>query len=562
MASLTQKATGLGGVPLLSLPPAGELEYRSQPSTPTSDFVDINLGDLADFPFSQDLPLASLDTGSLSQDTLPPDVGVDLGASPRQQSPEQDRAASRSAPLAAPRKMETFQEALESEERRRDEETFEVLSRALHGNPSPIVGPVASSSAATSSKGKEDHVFLKPGPPVRPKPSAVPSAAASSAGKNGGTSSGQNGSTSSGPIDKAKNGGTSKEPEKHLTLAQKDADYGTSPEGVRSDDRMPTAKEWQDMDDYGFLSFCKVKRMPLPRLDKATGVISKDSAVAMEKLRARYGDFIKRYNEHWEQYRELQGQVPPGVVAFVPESSASASSMSRPTTSDMSCQTDNWVEILESENGSSSSVFDGEDDRDLDGQDDAQGLDGGDTRGLDSDDAYILGQLGNKQASRDASMDHMSPEVDMLDVPSSENSSSVPGNGSAARVDLGTANHGTAGSYTSAGIDVQFKEASATLGVLHKVYSSKIQRKLRNRYEHYQAQQDSETSLVPFRGSLKRSAERELDRDMDVLEGDINDTLNLAQALEESANFDLGVVLKRRKLGWVQQGSFGFRSLQ
>ncbi|KAG0195540.1 hypothetical protein BGX31_006119, partial [Mortierella sp. GBA43] len=183
-----------------------------------------------------------------------------------------------------------------------------------------------------------------------------------------------------------------------------------------------------------------------------------------------------------------------------------------------------WVKILESENGTSSSILDDEDDRDLDG-----------------DDTSILGQLKSKQASRVASVDHRSPEVDMSDVLSSEKSTFVPGNGSATRVGLGTANCGAVGSSTSAERDVQFNEASATLGVLHKVYSSKVQKKLKNRYEHYQAQRDSETSLVSFQGSLKRSAEIELDRDMDVLEGDINDTLDLAQALEESANFDLGV---------------------
>ncbi|KAG0195333.1 hypothetical protein BGX31_006417, partial [Mortierella sp. GBA43] len=179
---------------------------------------------------------------------------------------------------------------------------------------------------------------------------------------------------------------------------------------------------------------------------------------------------------------------------------------------------------MESENGSSSSILDDEDDRDLDGE-----------------DASILERLKSKQASRVASVDHRSPEVDMSVVPSSEEPSFVPGNGSATGAGLDTANCGATGSSTSAELDVQFNEASATLGVLHKVYSSKVQKKLRNRYEHYQAQRDSEASLMPFRGSLKRSAERELDRDMDLLEGDINDTLDLAQALEESANFDLGV---------------------
>ncbi|KAI8357444.1 hypothetical protein B0O80DRAFT_527236 [Mortierella sp. GBAus27b] len=126
-------------------------------------------------------------------------------------------------------------------------------------------------------------------------------------------------------------------------------------------------------------------RMPLPQLDKVTGVISKDSDVAMEKLHARYGSFITWYDEHWEKYRELQGQVNPGVMAFAPESSASlmkrasASSVSHPTTSDMCCQTDDyWVKILESEDGTSSSILDDEDDRDL-----------------DSDDASILRQLKN-----------------------------------------------------------------------------------------------------------------------------------------------------------------------
>lgn len=224
----------------------------------------------------------------------------------------------------------------------------------------------------------------------------------------------------------------------------------------------------------------------------------------------------------------------------------SASSVSHPTTSDKCCQTDDyWVKILESENGTPSSIVGDEYDRDL-----------------DSDDASILRQLKSRQASRVASEDNRGPEVDMSGVLSSEKPVFVPGNGSATRVCLGTANGGTVGSSNSAELDVQFNEASATLGILHKVYSSKVQKKLKNRYEHYRAQRDSETSLVSFRGSLKRSAERELDRDMDVLEGDINETLDLAQALEESSNFDLGIVLKRRKLGWVQQGTFGYRSLQ
>jgi hypothetical protein len=151
---------------------------------------------------------------------------------------------------------------------------------------------------------------------------------------------------------------------------------------------------------------------------------------------------------------------------------------------------------------------------------------------LDSDDVIILDQLKGKQASRAAP----GASMDMNNQDAASSSTSTP--------------------------DVRFREANATLNILNKAYSSKVQKKLRNRFEHFRDQRDPETSLEPFQGSRKRSAEDDLDRDMSLLEGDINDTLNLCQALEESSNFDLGTIVKKRRLDWIQRGAFGYRSSQ
>jgi hypothetical protein len=99
------------------------------------------------------------------------------------------------------------------------------------------------------------------------------------------------------------------------------------------------------MDDLAFIMMNRLNRMPLATLNGG-GVLNEDSVAFKTMLCETLEGFVARYNARLERYWELQGHVGPSEMISVPESDSSsvqrqaAGSMSRPTMSDMGCQTD------------------------------------------------------------------------------------------------------------------------------------------------------------------------------------------------------------------------------
>lgn len=303
------------------------------------------------------------------------------------------------------------------------------------------------------------------------------------------------------------------------------------------------------MDDLAFVMMNHLNRMPLATLN-GNGVINEDSIAFKTMLCATFEGFVARYNAHLERYQELQGDVKPNEMFLVPGSGSSivssqaGSSASPSMTIDMGCQTDgSWSTVIGSESRTMSSALDDADDSNL-----------------DSDDLEILRQFKAKQVSPAMGKDVPSPKVGMPAGSSAMDPTSDQDGQSTRGAAMDTDEHVTGGSTHAVEVNSLLLEANGMLGVLGKAYASRVQEKLRNRSEFYKAQEGSEESLNLYRRSSKRPAEQALDLAMDGIESEINDTLELCQALEESLDFDVGAIVKRRKLGWTQRRSFGCRS--